>query len=90
MSFCSQVWGFAVIQDETRLITGCSDNELRIWKISRPESNETENSEKEGGKRTAAEAHLQDDSVEKIDEVWLCGHDCTYNYELSFCKLIST
>ncbi|XP_067049791.1 WD repeat-containing protein 3-like [Acropora muricata] len=64
----SEVWGFAVIQDETRLITGCSDNELRVWKITSPELNETENSEKEDGKRTAAEAGLQDDSVEKINE----------------------
>ncbi|KAK2557967.1 WD repeat-containing protein 3 [Acropora cervicornis] len=64
----SEVWGFAVIQDETRLITGCSDNELRVWKISSPELNETENPEKEDGKRTAAEAGLQDDSVERINE----------------------
>ena len=71
------MWGFAVIQDETRLITGCSDNELRVWKISSPELNETENPEKEDGKRTAAEAGLQDDSVEKINEVWLFVHDCT-------------
>ena len=69
--FVYRCGGFAVIQDETRLITGCSDNELRVWKITSPELNETENSEKEDGKRTAAEAGLQDDSVEKINEVWL-------------------
>ncbi|XP_068755786.1 WD repeat-containing protein 3-like [Montipora capricornis] len=64
----SEVWGFAVVQEETRLITGCSDSELRMWKISTIESSDDEHSAKEGGKRSAAEAGLQDGSLEKPDE----------------------
>ena len=75
---CFKVWGFAVVQEETRLITGCSDSELRMWKISTIDSSDDEHSAKEGGKRSAAEAGLQDGSLEKPDEVHV---HCTLHIE---------
>lgn len=29
-----KVWGLVLIKDDQYLITGCNDNELRIWQIS--------------------------------------------------------
>ena len=28
-----QVWDFTIIKNETRLVTGCADSELRVWEI---------------------------------------------------------
>jgi len=67
-----KVWGFVVVKDETRLITGCSDSELRVWRISGIEGDAEESpkdSEKHGSKRSAKEAELNDESQEKTDEV---------------------
>lgn len=68
-----QVWGFTVAHDETRLITGCSDSELRVWKIRSGTESDTEesekNSEKHDGKRSAKEAGLDEESEEKTIEV---------------------
>ena len=61
-----------VVQDETRLITGCSDSELRVWRISGVESDakvSPNDNEKHGSKRNAKEAELIDESQEKTDEV---------------------
>ena len=69
----SKVWGFAVFQDETRLITGCSDSELRVWKISSTADSDAEESarddEKPGSKRSAEEAGLNDESQDNTAEV---------------------
>ena len=68
-----QVWGFTVTHDETRLITGSADSELRVWKISSATESETEESEKgsakNDGKRSAEEAGLNDESEEKTAEI---------------------
>lgn len=29
-----QVWSCALVKDDKYLITGCNDNELRVWKIT--------------------------------------------------------
>lgn len=67
-----KVWGFTVVRDETKLITGCSDSELRVWKMSsidRDTEESAEDGEKHGSKRSAKEAGLNDESQEKTDEV---------------------
>ena len=67
-----KVWGFAVVQDETRLVTGCSDSELRVWKISSAEndtSESTKDTEKQNSKRSAEEAGLHDEPQEDAAEV---------------------
>lgn len=56
------------------MITGCSDSELRVWKISSSgiESDTEESgksSEKPGSKRSAKEAGLNEESEEKTAEV---------------------
>ena len=69
---CLKVWGFAVVQDETRLVTGCSDSELRVWKISSTENDTSESTrdiEKQNGKRSAEEAGLHDELQEDASEV---------------------
>ena len=59
--------------DETRLITGCSDSELRVWKINSGTESDAEesrkNSEKQDGKRSAKEAELDEESEAKTTEV---------------------
>ena len=60
-----KVWGFAVVQDETRLVTGCSDSELRVWKIS----SAAKDTEKQNSKRSAEEAGLHDEPQEDAAEV---------------------
>ena len=67
-----KVWGFAVVQDETRLVTGCSDSELRVWKISSTENDTSESTkdiEKQNSKRSAEEAGLHDEAQEDAAEV---------------------
>ena len=68
-----KVWGFTVAHDETRLITGCSDSELRVWKISSSSESETEESgesnKKHSSKRSAEVAGLDEESEEKSAEV---------------------
>lgn len=69
---CLKVWGFAVVQDETRLVTGCSDSELRVWKISSTENDtneSTRDTEKQNSKRSAKEAGLDDEAQEDAPEV---------------------
>lgn len=69
---CLKVWGFAVVQDETRLVTGCSDSELRVWKISSTENDTSEltrDIEKQNSKRCAEEAGLHDEAQENAAEV---------------------
>ena len=69
---CLKVWAFAVVQDETRLVTGCSDSELRVWKISSAEndtSESTKDTEKQNSKRSAEEAGLHDEPQEDAAEV---------------------
>ena len=69
---CLKVWGFAVVQDETRLVTGCSDSELRVWKISSTENDtneSTKDTEKQNSKRSAKEAGLPDEAQEDAPEV---------------------
>ena len=69
---CLKVWGFAVVQDETRLLTGCSDSELRVWKISSTENDtneSTKDTEKQNSKRSAKEAGLHDEAQEDAPEV---------------------
>ena len=56
------------------MITGCSDSELRVWKINigTDESDKEESrkiSEKQEGKRSAKEAELDEESEEKTTEV---------------------
>ena len=34
MGHRSEVWSFDVNADESRLITGAGDNELRVWRLS--------------------------------------------------------
>ena len=71
--FYMQVWGFTVAHDETRLVTGCADSELRVWEInSNSESDAeqlSESSKKNRGKRNAEEAGLDEESDEKPTEV---------------------
>ncbi|CAH3120735.1 unnamed protein product [Pocillopora meandrina] len=68
----SEVWGFTVAHDETRLITGCADSELRVWKINSNSESDTEqlseSNKKNGGKRNADEAGLDEESDEKPTE----------------------
>ena len=68
-----KVWGFTVAHDETRLITGCSDSELRVWKISSGSESEAEESgesnKKHSSKRSAEAAGLDEESEEKSAEV---------------------
>ena len=40
---CAQVWSFTLLKNETRLVTGSSDLELRVYSLS------TEESSSEGG-----------------------------------------
>ena len=65
------MWGFAVVQDETRLVTGCSDSELRVWKISSTQdtSESTRDIEKQNSKRSAKEAGIHDEAQEDVPEV---------------------
>lgn len=55
------------------MITGCSDSELRVWKINIGTESDTEESgkisEKQEGKRSAKEAELDEESEEKTTEV---------------------
>lgn len=55
------------------MITGCSDSELRVWKINSGTDSDTEeprkNSEKQDGKRSAREAELDEEPEEKTTEV---------------------
>lgn len=60
------------------MITGCSDSELRVWKINIGGESDTEESrkisEKQEGKRSAKEAELDEESEEKTTEVQVHGH----------------
>lgn len=29
----SEVWGLAIVKNDQYLVTGCNDNEIRVWKI---------------------------------------------------------
>ena len=86
-----KVWGFAVVQDETRLVTGCSDSELRVWKISYTENDTSESTEdikKQNSKRSAEEAGLHDEAQEDAAEVssnYLLYQGCSEAF--SICKL---
>ena len=86
-----KVWGFAVVQDETRLVTGCSDSELRVWKISSTENDTSESTrdiEKQNSKRSAEEAGLHDEAQEDAAEVssnYLLYQECSEAF--SICKL---
>lgn len=37
-ALCVQVWSFALLKNETRLVTGSSDLELRVYSLSTEES----------------------------------------------------
>ena len=86
-----KVWGFAVVQDETRLVTGCSDSELRVWKISPTENDTSESTrdiDKQNSKRSAEEAGLHDEAQEDAAEVssnYLLYQECSEAF--SICKL---
>lgn len=60
------------------MITGCSDSELRVWKIDIGSESDTEESrkisEKQEGKRSAKEAELDEESEEKTTEVQVHVH----------------
>lgn len=98
---CVQVWGFRVAHDETRLITGCSDSELKVWKITSSTESDAEESEKSNekrdGKRSAEEAGLNDESEEKTAEVhanqcWKGSRFLNCSFLVTFCscrKIIS-
>ncbi|XP_046849685.1 WD repeat-containing protein 3-like [Xenia sp. Carnegie-2017] len=62
-----QVWGFVVVKNETRLITGCADSELRVWKIQYKDDR-TERREETRKRKTATQS--SQDDVGEIEE-WL-------------------
>ena len=41
-----QVWDFAIIKNESRLVTGCADSELRVWEIKYLDENTTDDEKK--------------------------------------------
>ena len=41
-----QVWDFAIIKNESRLVTGCADSELRVWEIKYHDEKTTDDEKK--------------------------------------------
>lgn len=79
------------------MITGCSDSELRVWKISSSTESDAEESEKSNekrdGKRSAEEAGLNDESEEKTAEVhanqcWKGSRFLNCSFLVTFCSSV--
>ena len=70
----SEVWSFVVLKNDTRLITGGSDSELKVWKIMFPDDIEQfQEKAQELKSKRLQQLELIGETIEEIDD--LCEND---------------
>lgn len=66
-----KVWGFTILKNETRLVTGSSDSELRVWEMKYKENISVTLSEIEEKKRKLSSGSASE-GIQKTEEVSTC------------------